>query len=270
MHSADPALIRQIDAILPQTQCKQCGFDGCRPYAEAIAGGSADINQCPPGGMAGITELAALLGRTVIALNPEHGMEKPRELAVIDEARCIGCTLCIQACPTDAIVGAAKLMHTVITDECTGCALCLAPCPVDCIDMVVLQPVVSSRLALPERVHARKRYHFHQFRLARDAQERAARLAGRSAAKRAESTPPPDATTDPGITPEAAARAAKIQAMMARAQARLAGTAPDAASPEAEQPAAAEAPLDDAATRKQARIAAAMARATALRQPKSS
>jgi electron transport complex protein RnfB len=133
---SDPVVDR-IDALLPQTQCAQCGFPGCRPYAEAIAKEEADINQCPPGGEAGIKALADLLGREAMPLNPENGEEKPRTLVVIDEARCIGCTLCIQACPVDAIVGAAKLMHTVIASECTGCDLCLPPCPVDCIDVIL-------------------------------------------------------------------------------------------------------------------------------------
>ena len=127
----------QVDALLPQTQCGQCGFPGCRPYAEAIASGEADINQCPPGGESGIKALADLLGREPKPLNPENGEEKPRTVAVIDEQACIGCTLCIQACPVDAILGATKQMHTVIEDECTGCDLCLPPCPVDCIEMVV-------------------------------------------------------------------------------------------------------------------------------------
>jgi Na+-translocating ferredoxin:NAD+ oxidoreductase subunit B len=133
----DPVIDR-IDAMLPQTQCGQCGYPGCRPYAEAISKDEADINQCPPGGDAAIRALANLLGREPKPLNPENGEEKPRTVVVIDEQRCIGCTLCIQACPVDAIVGAAKLMHTVIESECTGCDLCLPPCPVDCIDIVEL------------------------------------------------------------------------------------------------------------------------------------
>jgi electron transport complex protein RnfB len=132
---SDP-VVDQIDALLPQTQCGQCNFPGCRPYAEAIAKGEAEINQCPPGGEAGIKALADLLGLEAMPLNPENGEEKIKAVAVIDEPACIGCTLCIQACPVDAIVGATKLMHTVIESECTGCELCLPPCPVDCIDMV--------------------------------------------------------------------------------------------------------------------------------------
>src|SRR5512142_554841 len=131
----DP-LVDKIDAILPQTQCGQCGFPGCKPYAQAIAKGEADINQCPPGGEEGIRKLADLLGREFKPLSGEHGIEKPKSVAFIDEQTCIGCTLCIQACPVDAIVGAAKQMHTVIAAQCTGCELCLAPCPVDCIAMV--------------------------------------------------------------------------------------------------------------------------------------
>lgn len=128
-------LVDKIDAVLPQTQCGQCGFPGCRPYAEAIARGDADINQCPPGGEEGVIALADLLGVEPKPLSAEHGVEKPKSVAVIDELKCIGCTLCIQACPVDAILGAAKHMHTVIASECTGCELCVAPCPVDCIRM---------------------------------------------------------------------------------------------------------------------------------------
>src|SRR5258706_5757829 len=134
------ALAERIDALLPQTQCTKCGYPSCRRYADAIATGEADINQCPPGGDATIRGLAGLLGREVWPLNPRNGIEQPRRVAVIDEARCIGCTLCIQACPVDAIVGAAKLMHTVVTELCSGCDLCVLPCPVDCIDMVTAAP----------------------------------------------------------------------------------------------------------------------------------
>ena len=129
----DP-LVEQINQILPQTQCGQCGHPGCKPYAEAIAKGEA-INRCPPGGEAGIKALAELMNVEVIALDESCGEEKPPRVAVIREDECIGCTKCIQACPVDAIVGAAKMMHTVIAAECTGCDLCVPPCPVDCIDM---------------------------------------------------------------------------------------------------------------------------------------
>ena len=139
----DP-MVEKIDAILPQTQCGQCGFPGCKPYAEAIAGGNADINQCPPGGEEGIRKLAALLGVEFKPLNAEHGEPKPKSVAVIDETTCIGCTLCIQACPVDAILGAAKQMHTIIGSECTGCELCIAPCPVDCISMIPIAENVTT------------------------------------------------------------------------------------------------------------------------------
>ncbi len=135
---SDP-IVDKIDALLPQTQCGQCTFAGCRPYAEAMAKGEADINQCPPGGQATIDALAELLGVDSKPLNAEHGEEEEPTVAYIDEEVCIGCTLCIQACPVDAILGAAKQMHTVIADECTGCKLCIPPCPVECIDMVPIK-----------------------------------------------------------------------------------------------------------------------------------
>ena len=135
------SLIEQINHCLPQTQCGQCNYPGCRPYAEAIAAGSAAINQCPPGGDECVAQLAHLLQREVIPLDPQFGEHKPAQLARIIEADCIGCTLCIHACPVDAIVGASRVMHTVIAQECTGCELCLPPCPVDCIELVPLELV---------------------------------------------------------------------------------------------------------------------------------
>lgn len=160
--------IDQIDAVLPQTQCQKCGFPGCRPYAEAIHDGKADINQCPPGGRETITALARLLGLPEKPLNPEHGTETPPQVAFIDESVCIGCVKCIQACPVDAIVGAAKQMHTVIAAECTGCELCLPPCPVDCISLL---PAASTHINntgdLQTRAeYFRKRYLRRQARLA--------------------------------------------------------------------------------------------------------
>lgn len=131
----DLPLADLIDQLLPQTQCGECGFAGCRPYAEAISRNSVPINQCPPGGTSTIQHLASLLGRDVIPLNPVFGKHRPFRVAVIEEDQCIGCTKCIQACPVDAILGAAKQMHTVIADYCTGCELCMPPCPVDCIRM---------------------------------------------------------------------------------------------------------------------------------------
>jgi electron transport complex protein RnfB len=128
-------IAEQINAIMPQTQCGQCGYPGCRPYAEAIAQGEA-INKCPPGGEAVIKQLADLLDVEPMPLDAEHGQEKPKSYAYIREDECIGCTKCIQACPVDAIVGAAKHMHTVVISECTGCDLCVEPCPVDCIDLL--------------------------------------------------------------------------------------------------------------------------------------
>lgn len=139
----DP-LVDKIDAILPQTQCGQCGFPGCKPYATAIANGEADINRCPPGGDDGIHKLADLLGREYKPLNAENGVEKPKSVAFIDENSCIGCTLCLQACPVDAISGAAKQMHTIISSLCTGCELCVAPCPVDCISMQAVKETVDT------------------------------------------------------------------------------------------------------------------------------
>jgi electron transport complex protein RnfB len=138
---ADP-LVARIDTLLPQTQCGQCRYPGCRPYAEAIARGEADIDRCPPGGEATVRALAELLGREPRPLDPQYGVTKPRLVAVIDEERCIGCALCLPACPVDAIVGAPRFMHTVIERECTGCELCLPPCPVDCISL--LEPKQSS------------------------------------------------------------------------------------------------------------------------------
>ena len=133
-------LTEQIERLLPQTQCGQCGYAGCKPYAQAIARDEADIDQCPPGGAAGVRALAGLLGREPKPVNPEHGVEKPAVVALIREDECIGCTKCIQACPVDAIIGAPKLMHTVLADLCTGCELCIPPCPVDCIDLIPPSP----------------------------------------------------------------------------------------------------------------------------------
>ena len=129
-------LARQIDALLPQTQCTRCGFPDCASYAEALASGATNINRCPPGGEAGIRRLANLLARDYLPLDPACGVQQPHHVALIEEAHCIGCTLCIQACPVDAIIGAAKQMHTVMTELCSGCGLCVAPCPVDCIAML--------------------------------------------------------------------------------------------------------------------------------------
>ena len=162
-------LIAKIDAVLPQTQCTKCGYDGCRPYAEAIAKGEAGINQCPPGGDHGIHILADLLDREYVPLDTSHGIEQPRMVAVIDEPVCIGCTLCIQACPVDAIVGAAKLMHTIVPELCSGCDLCVAPCPVDCISM---QPVSAEELARDRTEQWRSQHEFLLFRKERSKKEK--------------------------------------------------------------------------------------------------
>jgi electron transport complex protein RnfB len=189
--------IAEIDAILPQTQCRQCGFSGCKPYATAIVEGHAEINQCPPGGEDGIRKLAELLGVSPIPLNTAHGVSKPRAVALIDEQVCIGCTLCIVACPVDAIVGATKQMHAVITAECTGCELCIAPCPVDCISMIPLRVQMNSAEAMPYVImdnlsvyedkkkaadRARARYHFRLQRLEHEKQEQEGRFAQKTGA----------------------------------------------------------------------------------------
>ena len=195
------ALADTIDALLPQTQCTKCGYPSCRRYAEAVAAGEADFNQCPPAGAAGIRQIASLLGRDAKPLNPANGVERDRRVAVIDEARCIGCTLCIQACPVDAIVGAAKLMHTVVTGLCSGCDLCLPPCPVDCIEMVPANDAAWDR---PRADAARRRFERREARLAREREERALRV------KRTE--------------PQAEEKRATIQAAVERARARRRAT----------------------------------------------
>lgn len=169
----------EIDALLPQTQCTRCGYSGCKPYAEAIASGEAQINQCPPGGAATIEALASLLDRARLPLNPANGIEGPPTVAVIDEERCIGCAKCLPPCPVDAIVGARKFMHTVVESLCTGCELCIAPCPVDCIVMV---PLGDS--AAPTPSLNRERYAAHNERIARRAREHAELLERRKQAAR--------------------------------------------------------------------------------------
>lgn len=171
-------LIARIDALLPQTQCTRCGYPACLDYARAIAAGEADINQCPPGGGAGIELLADLTGRAPKPLNPSNGVEKPAHIALIDEDACIGCMKCIQACPVDAIVGASKRMHTVLADECNGCELCIPPCPVDCITMV---PANDLRTPLQRAPHFRQRYLARNARLERDQVERSAELEAKKA-----------------------------------------------------------------------------------------
>ncbi len=166
-----------IDALLPQTQCRQCGYGGCRPYAEALAMHRAAINQCPPGGEDTIRDLAALLGVPYEPPDPVFGAIKPPAVALIDEQRCIGCTLCIQACPVDAIVGATKMMHTVIAAECTGCELCIPPCPVDCISMPVTVGNTTRVQKKNAAALAKRRFESRNRRLQHEKEERAARLA---------------------------------------------------------------------------------------------
>jgi electron transport complex protein RnfB len=188
MSDLSKTLADRIEDLLPQTQCTKCGYPACRPYAEAIAAGNASYNQCPPGGAEGIARIAELLGKPVIPINPVHGLERERPVAVIDESACIGCTLCIQACPVDAIVGAAKQMHTVIASLCTGCDLCVPPCPVDCIDMQAATPGRTGWAAWSQADAdaARARHDERTSRLQREKQENDARLAAKALAKLAE------------------------------------------------------------------------------------
>jgi len=183
-----PELVDLLNDALPQTQCTRCGYPDCHAYAQAMAEGDAEINQCPPGGAEGIARLARITGRPALPLNHEHGTEGPRQLAVIDEAWCIGCTLCLKACPADAIVGGPKLMHTVIDPQCTGCELCIPVCPVDCISLVNASGEQTgwNAWSAAQAQEARERYAFHTFREARDESERVARLeaAARARAQR--------------------------------------------------------------------------------------
>jgi electron transport complex protein RnfB len=219
---AQAALAERLDAALPQTQCTRCGYPDCRAYAQAMAAGEADINRCPPGGAEGIRRLAALSGRPVRPLDPSRGREGPRLLAVIDEAWCIGCTLCIKACPVDCIVGASKRMHTVVEADCTGCELCLPACPVDCI---VMQPAPSGSATgwaawSPAQADAaRQRYAWHRERTERDRRENDERLAARAAEKLADL-----AAHSRLDDPEALQRKrAVVEAALARARARRTG-----------------------------------------------
>ena len=165
----NPLLIEEIDALLPQTQCGKCGFPGCKPYAEAIAAGSADINQCPPGGQEGIEKLARLLGVASKPLNTSHGFPRlDKVVAWIDEQLCIGCTFCIRACPVDAIAGSGKQLHTVIAAECTGCELCIAPCPMDCISLVPVDEDKNDTDRKQAADNARARHQFRLLRLERE------------------------------------------------------------------------------------------------------
>lgn len=215
------ALATRIDAALPQTQCTRCGYPDCSAYAQAIAFEAVPINQCPPGGAEGVARLAAITGRTELPLTSEHGVEAPRTLAVIDENWCIGCTLCIKACPTDAIVGANKRMHTVIEPHCTGCELCIPVCPVDCISLETVTGHATGWAAWSPALadHARGRYALHKARVAEGAPEEP---------DKDDAAAPSDATAPPASAPDAAAQARKaaIAAAMARAREQRAGSQP--------------------------------------------
>jgi electron transport complex protein RnfB len=212
------ALADRLDAALPQTQCTRCGYADCRHYAEAMARGEAPINQCPPGGAEGIARLAAITGDPVIALNPAHGHEGPRKLVVIDEDWCIGCTLCIKACPVDCIVGAPKSMHTVIEHLCTGCELCLPVCPVDCISLEEATPGASGWAAWSpaQADEARQRYAAHLERTERDRRENDERLAAKAEAKLADLASA-STITDPAALER---KRAVIEAALKRARGR--------------------------------------------------
>jgi electron transport complex protein RnfB len=218
--SAD-ALADRIDAVLPQTQCTRCGYPDCRSYAQAIAQGTADIDRCPPGGAEGIERLALVTGRPVRPLDPSRGEEGPRKLAVIDEAWCIGCTLCIKACPVDCIVGAPRQMHTIIADLCTGCELCVPPCPVDCIDMQPATPGRSGWDAWSDELaqQARQRYVARDGRQRRQEHETAARLAIKAASK-LDDLPAHSVIQDPATLDR---KRALVAAAVERARARAAG-----------------------------------------------
>ena len=211
-------LVELLDAALPQTQCTRCGYPDCRSYAQAMAAGQADINRCPPGGAQGIGRLAAITGRQAKPMDLQRGAEGPRALAVIDEAWCIGCTLCIKACPVDCIVGASKLMHTVIDAQCTGCELCVPACPVDCISMVPVTGTTTGWAAWSERqaTEAQHRYAWHQERVQRDQRENDERLEAKAQAKLA-NLEQHSKLTDPDLL---AAKRAVIEAAMERARSR--------------------------------------------------
>lgn len=212
------ALADRLDAALPQTQCTRCGYADCRAYAEALAAGSATVDRCPPGGAEGVARLAALLDVATLPLDPAHGTEGPRGLAVVDESWCIGCTLCIKACPVDCIVGAPKRMHTVVDTLCTGCGLCLPACPVDCIAIVEATPGASGWAAwsAAQADEARSRYEARRARLAREKRENDERLAAKAAAKLAD-LPNQTRLTDPAAIDR---KRAVIEAALARARAR--------------------------------------------------
>ena len=211
-------LARRINAALPQTQCTRCGFPDCASYAQAIAGGQAGINQCPPGGAEGVVRLAAITGLAAKALNPEHGIEGPLTVALIDEDWCIGCTLCIKACPVDAIVGSNKQMHTVIESHCTGCELCLPVCPVDCISLEVVSGARTGWQAwsAAQARSALERHQQRQLRLAREQQAHEVRLEAKARMKLTDLALHSQ-HTDPAVLDK---KRAVIEAALARARQR--------------------------------------------------
>jgi len=215
------SLIEQLNNALPQTQCTRCGYPDCQRYAEAMARGEADINQCPPGGTEGVARLAALTGKAVTPLNPDNGLEGPRTIAIIDEAWCIGCTLCIAACPTDAIVGAKKRMHTVVEPYCTGCELCIPACPVDCISLEPVDIHLSGWASWPQDLAdlARQRYDARSTRLQREALEHNDRLTAKAMQKLADL---PAHTKGTEQAHEVDRKRAIIEAALAKAKARQA------------------------------------------------
>jgi electron transport complex protein RnfB len=213
---ASLSLAQRLDALLPQTQCTRCGYPDCRSYADALAAGEAKLNQCPPGGAEGIRRLARELGQPELPLDPVFGDEAPRRIVYIEEATCIGCTLCIQACPVDAIIGAPKRMHAVIEADCTGCELCLPVCPMDCIALEQASAGATGWDAWsPAQAEAaRERHARRRARLARDAREHDARLGAQAAA------PVPAAAEATPEDPKRAAVAAALARARLRAKAR--------------------------------------------------
>lgn len=220
---ADPLLSARINAALPQTQCTRCGYPDCAAYATAIAEGLAPINQCPPGGAEGVQRLSAITGQPVQPLNPANGSEGPRAVAIIDENWCIGCTLCIKACPTDAIMGSNKMMHTVIEPWCTGCELCIPVCPVDCISLENVTGEQTGWAAWSQHAAdtARKRYEIHSYRLSNGAvhSQKSLEKSGKTSAPATEplAATPARAETDTDVADR---KRAVIEAALARARAQ--------------------------------------------------
>jgi Na+-translocating ferredoxin:NAD+ oxidoreductase subunit B len=224
LSAAQAALAARLLDALPQTQCTRCGYPDCAAYAQAIAIGEAGINQCPPGGEEGVVRLSGITSRPFLPLDPSFGVEGPRSVAFIDENWCIGCTLCLDACPTDAIMGSNKRMHTVIEQHCTGCELCLPVCPVDCI---LMEPVTGSQMGWnawsPSLADdARQRYNARQSRRTREEVERAQQLEEKSKMKLAD-LPAHSQHTDPSVLDK---KRAVIEAALARARAKKAGAGP--------------------------------------------